>query len=108
MRKKLNTHGRDIKSYAVDINSFFSQPSQEYYQKITLSIFSDSREYIYDIHQDTRHPDLNNIKYFLEDSLKKAIQENLSVSISEYKERDYIFFEESGVIQQQYTGRRTA
>lgn len=108
MRKKLNTLGSGINSHSVNITSFLSKNSNEYYQKITLSIFSDSREFIYDIHQDTRHPDLKNIKSFLEQSLEKAIQENITVSISEYKERDYIFFELKGITQQQYTGRRIA
>lgn len=105
MRKKLKTNGHNITHYQVSIVPYTVE-SGATYNKLSLEVVSDSIQYTYDIHQDTRHPDLLVIKSHLESSLAKAVDEKLNVEVSEYKERDYLFVEFQSIGQQQYTGRR--
>ena len=107
MRKKLKTNGHNISHYQVSVISYRVE-SGETYHNLSLAVVADSIQYAYDIHRDTRHPDLTMIKQYLEYSLAKAVDEKLNVEVTEYKERDYLFVEFQSIGQQQYTGRRTA
>ncbi|MFC4621783.1 hypothetical protein ACFO3A_06090 [Comamonas nitrativorans] len=105
--KKLKANGSRISSYQVSVIPYTVE-SGETYQKISLVVVAESIKYTYDIHQDTRHPDIQNIKKHLETSLAKAVEEYLNVEISEYTERFYLFVDFQGIGQEQYTGRCTA
>ena len=107
MRKKLKTNGHNISHYQVNLVHYTVESSATY-KKLSLEVAADSIKYTYDIHQDTRHPDIVMIKKHLESSLAKALDEKLNVEVSDYKERNYLFVEFQSIGQQQYTGRRTA
>jgi hypothetical protein len=82
--------------------------SGKIYEKLSLEVVAESIRYVYDIHQDTRHPCLAIIKGHLETSLAKAVTDKLNVEVSEYEERNYLFIKFQSIDQGQYTGRRTA
>jgi hypothetical protein len=107
MKKKLKTNGHKISSYKIDVVPFTVESGNSY-EKLSLTVVVDEVQYSYDIHCDTRHPDLAAIKSHLELSFAQAISEYLNVEVSEYKERDYLFIEFQKIGREQYTGRRTA
>lgn len=105
-KKRLKTNGNSIESFAVTESKVKSSHSDKDIDVVLLGVHTNYGEYNYQICSDTRAPDLNQIKTHIESSLQRAKEEFLNVEISEYSERDYLFFEVQGIGQQQYTGRR--
>ena len=103
-KKQLKIVGNSIKSYQVNINRVGKDLSEVH--QIDLSIQTDDGSYEYKICQDTREPDINRIKAYLDKSLKDAMETFSKVEISEYGERNYLFFKVQGEDQKQYTGTR--
>lgn len=103
---KLKTKGSQIKNFNVNIISIESLHEKEYFfDVINLKIDTD-KSFEYRIYNDDRFPDLQQIKQHIETSLQKAKTNFLNVEISEYKERDYLFFDVQSIGQNQYTGVR--
>lgn len=103
---KLKIKGNQIKNFNVDIISIESLHEKGYFfDVIDLKIDTD-KSFKYRIHCDDRFPDLKQIKQHIETSLQKAKTNFLNVEISEYKERDYLFFDVQSIGQNQYTGTR--
>lgn len=105
-KKKLKTNGNLIKRFQVAENKIKSNHSGADIDVVLLQVSTGDGEYSYQIHRDTRAPDLSQIKKHIESSLQRAKEEFLNVEISEYSERDYLFFYIQSIGQQQYTGRR--
>lgn len=105
-KKKLKTNGNSIQSFEVAERKIKSNHSAANIDVVLLRVSASDGEYSYQIHSDTRAPDLSQIKTHIENSLQRAKNEFLNVEISEYAERDYLFFEVQSIGQQQYTGRR--
>lgn len=60
----------------------------------------------YRIASDTRHPDLYQIASHLNNGFQHAMLNQLSVEISEFKERMYLFIKTPGCDPMQYSGCR--
>lgn len=105
-KKKLKTNGSSIESFEVSVSKIKSNHSDTKIDAVLLRVSTVDGEYIYQIHSDIRTPDLSQIKNHIENSLQRAKEEFLNVEISEYFERDYLFFNVQSIGQQQYTGRR--
>ncbi|MFJ5350424.1 hypothetical protein [Pectobacterium parvum] len=60
----------------------------------------------YRIASDTRHPDIMQIHNHLSSGFQSAMQNGLSVEISEFKERMYLFIKTPTSAQMQYSGCR--
>jgi len=103
---KLKTRGSQIKNFSVDIISVESLHKKGYFfDVINLKIDTD-KNFEYRIQSDDRFSDLQQIKQHIETSLQKAKTNFLNVEITEYKERDYLFFDVQSIGQNQYTGAR--
>jgi hypothetical protein len=105
-KKKLKTNGNAIERFEVAVSKVKSNHSNADVNVALLRVTTSDGEYNYEICSDTRAPDLNKIKTHIESSLQRAKEEFLKVEISEYSERNYLFFEVQSIGQQQYTGRR--
>lgn len=105
-KKKLKTNGNLIESFVVAEGKIKSKHSGTDIDVVLLRVSTGDDEYSYQVHLDTRAPDLSQIKNHIESSLQRAKEEFLNVEISEYPERDYLFFDVQSIRQQQYTGRR--
>ncbi|MDP3877097.1 MAG: hypothetical protein Q8Q50_08955 [Methylobacter sp.] len=105
-KKKLKTNGNSIQSFEVAESKIKSNHSDANIDVVLLRVSTSDGEYSYQIHRDARAPDLSQIKTHIENSLQRAKEEFLNVEISEYSERDYLFFKVQSIGQQQYTGRR--
>lgn len=106
-KKKLKTNGNSIESFEVAESKIKSNHSDtNIIDIILLRVSTGDGEYSYQIHRDTRAPDLSQIKNHIESSLQRAKEEFLNVEISEYSERYYLIFDVQSIGQQQYTGRR--
>ena len=104
---KLKTNGNKITSFSVNIMNVESGHEKGYFfDIIILEIITDKGVFKYKIHSDDRFPDLLQIKTHIDTSLQQAIQNYYNVEISEYTERDYLFFDVQSIGQNQYTGRR--
>ena len=105
-RKKLKTNGSSILSFSVNVETVKSNTMDTMIEIIILKITTNDGEFSYEICKDTRAPNLEQAKSHIEASLKKAKTDLLNIEISEYTERDYLFFEVQKIGQEQYTGRR--
>jgi hypothetical protein len=105
-KKKLKTNGNSIVSFEVAERKIKSNHSDTNIDVVLLRVSTGDGEFSYQIHRDTRAPDLSQIKNHVESSLQRAKEEFLNVEISEYSERDYLFFDVQSIGRQQYTGRR--
>ncbi|MCK2087373.1 hypothetical protein MXC99_04170 [Thauera aromatica] len=105
-KKMLKTNGNSIQSFKVSESKIKSTHSDANIDVILLHVSINDDEYSYQIRRDTRAPDLNQIKTHIESSLQRAKEEFLDIEISEYSERNYLFFIVQSIGQQQYTGRR--
>lgn len=105
-KKKLKTNGNSIESYEVVGSKVKSSHSDADIDVVLLRVSTSDGEFRYQICRDTRAPDINQIKTHIESSLQRAKEEFLNVEISEYSERDYLFFEVQSIGTEQYTGRR--
>ena len=105
-KKKLKTNGSSILGFSANILSIKSPHADTMIDIVELKISTNDGNYSYEICADTRAPDLNQIKKHVEESLLKAKSDFLNVEISEYPERNYLFFDVQSIGQQQYTGLR--
>ena len=105
-KKKLKTNGSSILSFSIKVSSVKSKHVDTMINIVDLQITTNDGDFSYEICSDTRAPDLNQIKSHIEESLLKAKSDFLNVEISEYPERNYLFFNVQKIGQQQYTGLR--
>lgn len=105
-KKKLKTNGNSILNFSVDLKNVKSNYDGSMIEVLDLRVTTNDGDFVYEICSDTRAPDLVQIKNHIETSLKRAKTNFLNVEISEYKERNYLFFIVQKIGQQQYTGRR--
>ena len=105
-RKQLKTNGRSILSYSVNIENIKSKHANVMIDIIALNVNTNDGEFSYSIHSDTRAPDLAQIKAHIEKSIQTAMTDSLNVEISEYSERDYLFFNVQKANNEQYSGQR--
>ena len=102
---KLKTNGNKITNFNVKIIKVESLHKKGYFfDIINLQITTDKGVFNYRIQKDDRFPDLLQIKNHIETSLQKAIDNFYNVEISEYSERDYLFYEVQSIGLNQYTG----
>lgn len=105
-KKQLKVRGSSIMSFDVQVKKVNSSHADVQIDIVDLEIHTNDGVYKYDIRKDERAPNINQIRDYIEDALKKAQQDFLTVEISEYKERDYLFFEVKSIGRVQYTGYR--
>jgi len=105
-RKKLNTNGSTILSFSVNVENVQSKHVDTKLKIIALRIGTNDGEFIYKIHSDTRVQNLTKAKEHIKSSIQKAKTDFLNIEISEYIERNYLFFEVQNIGGQQYSGFR--
>lgn len=105
MAKKLNLTGSQIQDYTLQVKDFDENGIK--FQRIYLSIFADNEAYKYEICEDTRFT-IEYLKDKISEELDYAVKNLNRVEISEYSERDYLFFQvhHRDFRQMQMTGRR--
>ena len=105
-KKQLNVTGSHITNYNLEVKDFNENGMQ--FQRLYLNIEVDRQElYSYEICEDTRFSIVYLINKIAEE-LNFAIENFNKVTISEYPERFYLFFQvhHNGFSQMQVTGRR--
>lgn len=105
-KKQLKISGRSIVSFTVQVKNIKSNHADTYIDVIDLEIRTNEDEYKYDIRVDERAPDIHETRDYIEASLNKAKEDCLRIEISEYTERNYLFFKVQSIGQTQYTGYR--
>jgi hypothetical protein len=105
-KKQLNVTGSHITNYNLEVKSFNENGFQ--FQRLYLIIEVDGQEfYSYEICEDTRFT-IEYLRNKIPEELNFAIVNFNRVEISEYTERDYLFFHvhHKDFRQMQVTGRR--
>lgn len=105
MAKKLDVTGSKITEYDLQVKDF--DESGIKFQRIYLTITADNESYKYEICEDRRFT-IAYLKDKIPQELDYAIANFNKVEISEYTERDYLFFHvhHKDFRQMQVTGRR--
>lgn len=104
-KKKLNVTGSQIKSYELQVKDFNKNGIE--FQRIYLSIHADNGIFKYEINEDDRFT-IEYLKDKIPEELDYAIKNFNRVEISEYTDRNYLFFEvhHKDFRQMQVTGTR--
>ena len=107
-RKKLKTNGSNITSFHTEIvtrpHKFMDNVS---YNAVLLKVTtSDGNTFTYEITKDDRQPDLNVTQEYLNKTLSQAQRDFLNVEMTEYTERNYLFYKVQNHEQIQYSGER--
>jgi hypothetical protein len=106
-RKKLKVKGSAILDFSADIKSVKSKHVHDAMVEILdVRVHTSDGEFAYEIYSDDRAPDLGAIKNHIESSIAEAKKNFLTVEVSEYAERDYLFFDVQSIGQKQYSGHR--
>lgn len=105
-KKQLKVNASSITDFKVQVKIVESDFDDSLIEIVDLQISTNDGLYSYDIRKDGRAPDVYATRDYIENSLNKAKEDFLKVEISEYPERDYLFFEVKKIGRVQYTGYR--
>ena len=81
-----------VHSFRIELLPRKDQPE---YSDIHLSITTEiPKKFNYEIHSDTRHPSLEELKETLTNKLSSAMEQKSQIDIHDYPERDYLFIDD--------------
>ncbi|HCH3852793.1 hypothetical protein [Vibrio parahaemolyticus] len=105
-KKQLKVNGSLIDAFSVGLVKVKHSFLDEMVDRISVKIEAEGQLYEYEISSDTRHPDFHRIQEHICSSIEAAKAGYLNVEVSEYTERNYLFFNVQKIGQEQYTGIR--
>lgn len=104
-KKKLKVNGSEITNHSVQVMQKKSRHTEDMVDFIHLNVTA-GQDFSYEIYSDERHPSLDTICSFIDATLSEARQSYRNVEITEYTERNYLFYKVQKEEQMQYTGVR--
>ncbi|HDY7846077.1 TPA: hypothetical protein RQK40_004227 [Vibrio vulnificus] len=105
-KKQLKVNGSSIGNFSIEHVQVKHSFLNEIVDRVSLKIEAEGQYYEYEFSSDIRHPDLQKISHHLRSSIEAAQRDCLNVDISEYSDRNYLFFNVQKIGQEQYTGVR--